>query len=92
MQTLLLLCVLFLCAAGCTPSSGNPKVPAGATSSGGKHAVIETDKGPIEMELFEAEHGTDSPITERSRPNKSGPKEQPHCSFGPLFYLLYGMS
>ena len=39
--------------AGCgTPESGNPKVPAGATSSGGKHAVIETDKGPIEIEFF----------------------------------------
>jgi len=32
---------------------GNPKVPKGAKSSGGKHAVIETDKGPIEIELFE---------------------------------------
>jgi cyclophilin family peptidyl-prolyl cis-trans isomerase len=33
-------------------SSGNPKVPAGAKSSGGMHAVIETDKGPIEVEFF----------------------------------------
>ena len=56
-QKLLLLCVSLLCAAGCTPSSGNPKVPAGATSSGGRHAVIETDKGAIEMEFFE----TDAP-------------------------------
>jgi cyclophilin family peptidyl-prolyl cis-trans isomerase len=31
---------------------GNPKVPAGAKSSGGSHAVIETDKGPIEIEFF----------------------------------------
>ena len=31
---------------------GNPKVPAGAKSSGGRHAVIETDKGPIEIEFF----------------------------------------
>lgn len=31
---------------------GNPKVPAGAKSSGGKIAVIETDKGAIEIELF----------------------------------------
>jgi cyclophilin family peptidyl-prolyl cis-trans isomerase len=54
-QTLLLLCASFLGVAGCTPSSGNPKVPAGATSSGGKHAVIETDKGAIEMEFFEAD-------------------------------------
>jgi len=41
---------------GCSPSSsGNPKVPAGATSSGGRHAVIETDRGNIEIEFFEAE-------------------------------------
>jgi cyclophilin family peptidyl-prolyl cis-trans isomerase len=38
---------------GCTPSSGNPKVPAGAKSSGGKHATIATDKGAIEIELLE---------------------------------------
>ena len=31
---------------------GKPKVPAGAKSSGGRHAVIETDKGPIEIEFF----------------------------------------
>jgi cyclophilin family peptidyl-prolyl cis-trans isomerase len=31
---------------------GNPKVPAGAKSSGGRHAVIETDRGPIEIEFF----------------------------------------
>jgi cyclophilin family peptidyl-prolyl cis-trans isomerase len=34
---------------------GNPKVPAGAKSSGGKHALIETDKGVIEIEFFTAE-------------------------------------
>jgi cyclophilin family peptidyl-prolyl cis-trans isomerase len=39
----------------CSPSSDNPKVPAGATSSGGMHGVIETDKGPIEIEFFAAE-------------------------------------
>jgi cyclophilin family peptidyl-prolyl cis-trans isomerase len=39
---------------GCS-SSGNPKVPAGAKSSGGKHATIETDKGPIEIEFFESD-------------------------------------
>ena len=38
---------------GCSPSSGNAKVPAGAKSSGGKHATIETDKGPIEIEFLE---------------------------------------
>lgn len=30
----------------------NPKVPAGAKSSGGLHAVLETDKGAIELELL----------------------------------------
>ena len=30
----------------------NPKVPAGAKSSGGMHAVIETDKGAIEIEFL----------------------------------------
>lgn len=32
--------------------TGNPKVPAGAKSSGGLHAVIETDKGQIELEFL----------------------------------------
>jgi cyclophilin family peptidyl-prolyl cis-trans isomerase len=32
-------------------------VPAGAKSSGGMHAVIDTDKGPIELEFF----ATDAP-------------------------------
>jgi cyclophilin family peptidyl-prolyl cis-trans isomerase len=45
--------------AGCKKSGpavgGNPKVPAGAKSSGGKHGVIETDKGTIEIEFFTAE-------------------------------------
>ncbi len=41
------------CLAGCGRSgSGNPKVPAGAKSSGGLHAVLETDKGAIEIEFF----------------------------------------
>jgi cyclophilin family peptidyl-prolyl cis-trans isomerase len=31
---------------------GNPKVPAGAKSSGGMHGVIDTDKGPIEIEFL----------------------------------------
>jgi cyclophilin family peptidyl-prolyl cis-trans isomerase len=41
--------------AGCgqkSTASGNPKVPVGAKSSGGAHAVIETDKGGIEIEFF----------------------------------------
>ena len=41
--------------AACSPSSGNPKVPAGATSSGGMHGVIETDKGAIEIEFLAAD-------------------------------------
>ena len=48
-------CVLLLGLAGCNSApagGGNPKVPAGAKSSGGNHAVIETDKGAIEIELL----------------------------------------
>jgi len=44
-----------LTAAACdspAPAASNPKVPAGAKSSGGLHATIETDKGPIEIEFF----------------------------------------
>ncbi len=44
---------MFLWIAGCSPSPGNPKVPPGATSSGGRHAVIETNRGAIEIEFFE---------------------------------------
>jgi cyclophilin family peptidyl-prolyl cis-trans isomerase len=33
----------------------NPKVPLGAKSSGGMYAMIETDKGTIEIELFDRE-------------------------------------
>ena len=43
-------------ATGCGESTpSNPKVPAGAKSSGGKHAVIQTDQGEIEIEFFEAD-------------------------------------
>jgi cyclophilin family peptidyl-prolyl cis-trans isomerase len=46
----------FACAAlviaACNSNAGHPKIPAGAKSSGGRHAVIETDKGPIEIEFF----------------------------------------
>jgi cyclophilin family peptidyl-prolyl cis-trans isomerase len=38
--------------AACDLSPKNPKVPRGAKSSGGLHATIETDKGPIELELL----------------------------------------
>jgi cyclophilin family peptidyl-prolyl cis-trans isomerase len=43
--------------AGCNSSApaGNPKVPAGAKSSGGMHGVIDTDKGPIEIEFLAAD-------------------------------------
>jgi cyclophilin family peptidyl-prolyl cis-trans isomerase len=33
-------------------AAGNPKVPAGARSSGGKHAVLKLDQGEIELELI----------------------------------------
>jgi cyclophilin family peptidyl-prolyl cis-trans isomerase len=33
-------------------SPGNPSVPPGAKSSGGLHAVIETDQGPIDIEFL----------------------------------------
>ena len=36
------------------PTPANPKVPAGAKSSGGNTAVIETDKGNVEIELYPA--------------------------------------
>jgi len=45
---------LMACRAG---AAANPKVPAGAKSSGGLHASIVTDKGTIEVELF----ASDSP-------------------------------
>ena len=40
---------------GCNAvSGGNPKVPAGAKSSGGGHATIQTDKGDVELEFLPA--------------------------------------
>lgn len=48
-----LITLVLFCAAACGPSTGNPKVPEGAKSSGGKQAVIVTEKGSIELELFE---------------------------------------
>jgi len=53
--TLAALFVVAGCKKSGTVGGGNPKVPAGAKSSGGKHAVIETDKGTIEIEFFAAE-------------------------------------
>lgn len=55
------LCGVLLLLAACSPPPpppvGNPRVPAGAKSTGGKHAVIETGSGAIEIEFFE----TDAP-------------------------------
>jgi cyclophilin family peptidyl-prolyl cis-trans isomerase len=48
----LLTVVLSLCHCG-KSSPSNPKIPVGARSSGGKHAVIDTDKGSIVIEFFE---------------------------------------
>src|SRR5204863_1978953 len=50
---ILIVCAAALVLSAC--SSGNPKVPAGAKSSGGRHGVIDTDKGPIEIEFFDTE-------------------------------------
>jgi hypothetical protein len=53
----LLILWLGLClASACTPRTEvNPKVPVGAKSSGGQHAVIETERGAIELKFFESE-------------------------------------
>jgi cyclophilin family peptidyl-prolyl cis-trans isomerase len=44
-----------IAAAGCSSTPGNPKVPASAKSSGGMHAIIDTDRGPITIEFFAAD-------------------------------------
>jgi cyclophilin family peptidyl-prolyl cis-trans isomerase len=49
--------VVLLTTAGCTKPDVNPKVPPDARSSGGRHAVIDTDKGAIELEFLQ----TDAP-------------------------------
>jgi cyclophilin family peptidyl-prolyl cis-trans isomerase len=49
------LALVLLSAAACSSPAGNPKVPAGAKSSGGMHATITTDKGPIEIEFLAAD-------------------------------------
>jgi cyclophilin family peptidyl-prolyl cis-trans isomerase len=49
---LLLPCAALLVVACGPSSSGNSKVPAGARSSGGLHAVIDTDRGAITIEFF----------------------------------------
>jgi cyclophilin family peptidyl-prolyl cis-trans isomerase len=50
---ILLLALMFTCCG--RPETRNPKVPPGAKSSGGSRAVIATDKGEIEIELFQNE-------------------------------------
>jgi len=75
-RLLLLPGIALLWMAACGSYSGNPKVPAGATSSGGVHGTIETDKGAIDIEFFAAdapkavenfrllaEHGYDDGLT-----------------------------
>lgn len=42
-------------ASGCSKPSGNPKVPEGARSSGGLHAILDTSMGAIEIEFFAKE-------------------------------------
>jgi cyclophilin family peptidyl-prolyl cis-trans isomerase len=44
--------VVLVCFAGCSAEQDEPKASAAARSSGGLHAVIETDKGPIEIEFL----------------------------------------
>ena len=46
------LCIALGLSACSGSEPGKPKVPAGAKSSGGRHAVIETDKGSITIEFF----------------------------------------
>jgi cyclophilin family peptidyl-prolyl cis-trans isomerase len=48
----LTLLLVALMTGGCNSSAGNPKVPPGAKSSGGTHAVIDTDKGAIGITFF----------------------------------------
>jgi cyclophilin family peptidyl-prolyl cis-trans isomerase len=55
--TALAFCLVLASIGACDAASPdvNPKVPPGAKSSGGKHAVIETDKGSIEIAFLERE-------------------------------------
>jgi cyclophilin family peptidyl-prolyl cis-trans isomerase len=49
---LLVLCAAVLLAGCGGATGGNARVPPDAKSSGGRHAVIETDKGNIEIEFL----------------------------------------
>src|SRR4030095_6206124 len=49
----ILICVLLTVASCTSTQPGKTKIQSGAKSSGGTHAVMETDKGTIEIELFE---------------------------------------
>jgi cyclophilin family peptidyl-prolyl cis-trans isomerase len=54
--TLVAVLMLTVISTGCGKSSQSGlKLPADAKSSGGKHALIETDKGTIEIEFFESD-------------------------------------
>ena len=44
--------VLTTFVSACSSDAERPKVPEGAKSSGGRHAVIETTQGPITLEFF----------------------------------------
>lgn len=57
LQPCLVLATLVLagCHASSTAVGPNPRVPAGARSSGGLHASLDTDKGTIEIEFFDAD-------------------------------------
>jgi cyclophilin family peptidyl-prolyl cis-trans isomerase len=57
MRFLLIVAITGLVACSPTPPpapavTGNSKVPAGAVSSGGMHALLEMDRGSIELEFF----------------------------------------
>ncbi len=47
--------LLITTACSSAPGSGGSAAPAAAKSSGGQHAVIDTDKGPIEITFFETD-------------------------------------
>jgi cyclophilin family peptidyl-prolyl cis-trans isomerase len=52
-KSVLVLCGAVLWLSGCGGSTGgNARIPPDAKSSGGRHAVIETDKGNVEIEFL----------------------------------------